>query len=41
MGIQVTKHIVYKAKPRDDDFGMEDTETIEPDGNDNSDDAVF
>ena len=30
MGIQVTKHIIYKAKPRDDDFGMTDTETIQP-----------
>lgn len=30
MGIQITKHIVYKAKPRDDEFGMTETETIEP-----------
>ena len=30
MGIQLTKHILYKAAPRDDDFGMEDTTTIEP-----------
>jgi hypothetical protein len=29
MGIQVTKHIVYKAKPRDDDFEMTDTETLD------------
>ena len=29
MGIQITKHIVYKAKARDDDFDMTDTETID------------
>ena len=29
MGIQITKHIVYKAKPRDDEFGMTETETID------------
>lgn len=29
MGIQVTKHIVYKAKPRDDDFEMTETETLD------------
>lgn len=28
MGIQVTKHIVYKPKKRSDDFGEADTETI-------------
>lgn len=31
MGVQVTKHIVYKPKPRDDDFDMTDTETIDND----------
>lgn len=42
MGIQITKHIVYKAKPRDDDFGMENTETIEPEGEEEGDsEAVF
>jgi hypothetical protein len=29
MGIQITKHIVYKAKPRDDDFDMTETETVD------------
>jgi len=29
MGVQVTRHIVYKAKPRDDDFGQTDMETID------------
>ena len=28
MGIQVTKHIVYKPKVRDDDFGDAETETV-------------
>lgn len=31
MGIQVTKHIVYKPKPRGDDFEESETETIDPD----------
>jgi hypothetical protein len=30
MGIQLTKHIVYVPKPRDDDFQETETETIEP-----------
>jgi len=30
MGIQVTKHIVYTPKPRDDDFAETDTETVNP-----------
>lgn len=29
MGVQVTKHVVYKPKPRDDDFDMTDTEVVE------------
>lgn len=29
MGIQVTKHIVYHPKPRDDDFSETETETID------------
>ena len=37
MGIQVTKHIVYKAKPRDDDFGMTDTEVIDNSGDNDAD----
>ena len=41
MGIQITKHILYKAKPRDDDFGMEDTEVIDPDQDDSGEDAAF
>ena len=42
MGVQVTKHIIYKAKPRDDDFGMTDTETIQPmeEGDDESDSST-
>jgi hypothetical protein len=32
MGIQVTKHIVYKPKPRDDSFGETETETVDPRG---------
>jgi hypothetical protein len=39
MGIQLTKHIVYKAKAHDDDFGMQETETIEPDDEDEADEA--
>jgi hypothetical protein len=30
MGVQVTKHIVFKSKPRDDDFAETETEVIEP-----------
>jgi hypothetical protein len=29
MGIQLVKHIVYKAKPREDEFDMGETETID------------
>jgi hypothetical protein len=31
MGIQVTKHLVYKPKPRGDDFDETETETIDAD----------
>jgi hypothetical protein len=31
MGIQVTKHIVYKPKPRNDEFDQTETETFDPD----------
>lgn len=35
MGIQVTKHIVYKPKPRGDEFGEETTTVIDaPEGDD-------
>jgi len=30
MGVQITKHIVYKPKPRGDEFEPTETETIEP-----------
>lgn len=30
MAVQLVKHIVYKAKPRDDDFDLTETETIVP-----------
>jgi len=30
MGVQVTKHLVYVPKPRDDDFEESDMETIDP-----------
>lgn len=30
MGIQLTKHVVYVPKPRDDDFGETETETVAP-----------
>lgn len=30
MGIQLTKHLVYVPKKRDDEFGFADTEVIEP-----------
>lgn len=31
MKVQLVRHIVYKAKPRDDDFELTETETIVPD----------
>jgi hypothetical protein len=31
MGVQLTKHLVYEPRPRDDDFGETITEVIEPD----------
>lgn len=37
MGVQVKKHIVYTPKPREDDFEMEETETIVPDDDDDND----
>lgn len=30
MGVQVTKHIVFKQTPRNDDFSETETETIDP-----------
>lgn len=30
MAIQLTKHIVYTPKPRDDDFTMTETEVVQP-----------
>jgi hypothetical protein len=40
MGLQVTKHVVYEARPRDDDFQEEPMERVEgSDGLD--DDAAF
>jgi len=45
MGIQLTKHLVYTPKPRDDDFQMmdEETETIEDNTSDSdeTDDVRF
>jgi hypothetical protein len=43
MGIQVTKHIVYKPKPRGDEFDETETETIDNTGDDHDsdDDATF
>jgi hypothetical protein len=45
MAVQITKHVVYKPKPRDDEFGMEETETIQvedtADSSDSFDDADF
>jgi hypothetical protein len=38
MGIQVTKHIVYKPKPRNDEFDETDTETIDADEHDDHQD---
>ena len=37
MGIQVTKHIVYTPKPRNDEFTEAEMETVEP--NDDSDES--
>jgi len=37
MGIQMKKHIVYKAKPRGDEFEMTETEVIEPEEEDEED----
>ena len=34
MGVQVVKHLVYKPKPRGDEFSMTDTETVDPDESD-------
>lgn len=31
MGVQVTKHIVFKQKPRDDEFGETDYTSVDPD----------
>lgn len=45
MGIQVTRHVVYTPKPREDDFEMTETETVNPapapttDEEDDDDDA--
>lgn len=39
MGVQVTKHLVYKAKPRDDDFEATEMETIDNTGDDAEDDG--
>jgi hypothetical protein len=36
MGIQVTKHIVYTPKPRNDDFEVADSETV-----DSSDESAY
>jgi len=30
MGVQITKHLVYKAKPRGDEFESTETETVDP-----------
>lgn len=38
-GIQVVKHKVYVPLPKDDDFGLEETETIEPDDIDETETA--
>jgi hypothetical protein len=38
MAMQLKKHIVYTPKARDDDFEMEDTETINPDPETDGDD---
>jgi hypothetical protein len=37
MGVQITKHIVYKAKPRGDEFASTETETIDPPDDDDGD----
>jgi hypothetical protein len=39
MGIQVTKHVMYKRKARDDDFQMTETETVGEDNAEMGDDA--
>jgi len=37
MGVQITKHLVYKAKPRGDEFEMSEMETIDPPDDDDND----
>ena len=37
MGIQVTKHVVYKPKPRSDEFGETETEVFDPNGDSDED----
>jgi len=37
MGVQITKHLVYKPKPRGDEFSMAEFETIDADDADDSD----
>jgi hypothetical protein len=37
MGIQITKHIVYKAKARNDEFGETETQTVDEHDTENSD----
>lgn len=39
MGIQVTKHVVYTPKPRNDDFEETDSTTVDPD--EGSDEAAY
>lgn len=41
MGVQVTKHLVYKPKPRDDDFEATDTVVIDPDAEDTGDEVDY
>lgn len=41
MGIQLTTHIMYQAKPRDDDFGMEDYDQIAPEDTDDDDGNAY
>lgn len=40
MGVQITKHIVYEAAPRDDDFEEEDMEVVEPEHKEMTDDDI-
>lgn len=40
MGVQVLKHIVYKPRPRSEDFDEAETETIVPDGDDSDDEEA-